>query len=322
MTHRNGVTLTEVLVAIFIMGIGLLSLLSLFPIGALNMAAAVKDERTANAARNAAAIAQLLNIRDDNNVFPCYTNTEHPSYPPTLLPFPSSGGPSYPVYVDPQGVASGSTRMGILSGVSPGFARVAPPTISTQKDRVYWTTVLDEMLFDDQGAAKLNPPVPGIGMVQREPRYSVAFLCQQVRAYTTNPPPTPYPMGTPPPYSSPHGVDLTIVVYSRRPNFTVAGVPVEEKCYQATFTAGSNLATLTWPAGTPTPAIRRGTWILDATVLGVPTPHGFFYRVANLTPLGSNTLELELQQNARASALSGVAVVMDSVAEVFYKGTN
>ena len=39
MTHRSGVTLTEVLVAIFIMGIGLLSILVLFPLGALTLGA-------------------------------------------------------------------------------------------------------------------------------------------------------------------------------------------------------------------------------------------------------------------------------------------
>src|SRR5579885_1848168 len=57
---RPGVTLTEVLVAIFIMGIGLLSLLVLFPLGALNMAQAIKDNRATQSCTNAYAAFQML----------------------------------------------------------------------------------------------------------------------------------------------------------------------------------------------------------------------------------------------------------------------
>jgi hypothetical protein len=42
------------------MGIGLLSLLTLFPLGALNMAQAIKDTRCAHAAANAAALARVV----------------------------------------------------------------------------------------------------------------------------------------------------------------------------------------------------------------------------------------------------------------------
>lgn len=57
--RRAGVTLVEVLVAIFIVGIGLLALLQLFPLGALEMAKAVKDDRTAAVAANAIALSQV-----------------------------------------------------------------------------------------------------------------------------------------------------------------------------------------------------------------------------------------------------------------------
>ena len=43
---QAGVTRTEVLVAIFLMGVGLLALLALFRLGALQMAQAIKDDRT------------------------------------------------------------------------------------------------------------------------------------------------------------------------------------------------------------------------------------------------------------------------------------
>ena len=54
---RTGLTLIEVLVSIFIMAIGLLALLTLFPLGALTMAQAIKDDRCAQSAYIAQALA-------------------------------------------------------------------------------------------------------------------------------------------------------------------------------------------------------------------------------------------------------------------------
>jgi len=47
MTQRPGVSLMEVLIAMFVMTIGLLGVLSLFPLGAVRMAQAMKDDRCA-----------------------------------------------------------------------------------------------------------------------------------------------------------------------------------------------------------------------------------------------------------------------------------
>jgi type II secretory pathway pseudopilin PulG len=60
MNRRTATTLTEVLVAIFIMGIGLMAILSLFPLGAAQMAQALKDQRSAEAAANASALARVI----------------------------------------------------------------------------------------------------------------------------------------------------------------------------------------------------------------------------------------------------------------------
>ena len=53
-----GVTLVEVLTALFVMGIGLLALLTLFPLGALTMAQAIKDDRAGAIADQATAFSQ------------------------------------------------------------------------------------------------------------------------------------------------------------------------------------------------------------------------------------------------------------------------
>lgn len=52
-TRHPGITLTEVLVALFVMAIGMIALLVMFPLGAQQIAQAIKDERSAQAANNA-----------------------------------------------------------------------------------------------------------------------------------------------------------------------------------------------------------------------------------------------------------------------------
>jgi hypothetical protein len=50
---RRGVSLTEVLVALFIMALGMIALLTLFPLGAMQIGQALKDDRTAQTADQA-----------------------------------------------------------------------------------------------------------------------------------------------------------------------------------------------------------------------------------------------------------------------------
>src|SRR4051812_30334878 len=101
MNNRPGVTLIEVLAAIFIMGIGMLALFTLFPLGALSMARAVRDDRAAVVAANASALATTFDLRNDALVSP-WLGIAPPTTPPTP-PWanPDPTGTGYPVYVDP-----------------------------------------------------------------------------------------------------------------------------------------------------------------------------------------------------------------------------
>lgn len=137
MTRRSGVTLVEVLVAIFVMALGLMALLTLFPLGALRMAQAIKDDRTKYAADNGQIIARVwwrdiwtdpttnhertyqaaLNLEpfigalDDNtapvtNSGPAGVPPFQPGPPtgaPALTVSPFSPLPSIPVFLDPVG---------------------------------------------------------------------------------------------------------------------------------------------------------------------------------------------------------------------------
>lgn len=119
MSRRAGVTLVEVLVAIFVMGIGMIALLTLFPIGMLRMGRAIHDQRSLDSERNAFSVALANNLGNDIDVVSDRTTPYNATTPsddlfqnplrnaavtgaPVLLdadPY----GESYPVFVDPIG---------------------------------------------------------------------------------------------------------------------------------------------------------------------------------------------------------------------------
>ncbi len=327
MRRRTAATLIEVLVAIFVMSIGLLALLTLFPLGALTMAQAIKDARTAQAAANAEAIAAVRGFRNDpllvapgggqdQFVDPNLLDT-----PPAEKVLPAPGdGPSYPIYVDPIGTQAflpGFSRWvggRPLGANQPGIPRRSvsfpPPPPLVQPLTLRWFTLLDDFTFDAQGGTG------GASVPAREGRYSWAYLLRRPRS------------------SVPSIVDLTVVVYSQRSlNLTPGLVPAGETAYAAEVPAGmTNVIALKPAPGEEKPAVRKGDWILDASI----TPddpaqlrvhgrvHGYFYRVVGVTDVGG-TVELELQTSLRAYP-NGVpypvtrVIVMEGVAEVFDKG--
>jgi hypothetical protein len=86
MTRRPGLSLVEVLVALFIMGLGAIAILTLFPLGALQMGQALKDDRTAQAAGQADGYMRWYwkhYVVDDNT-----TNYPNRSSPNPNLPNP------------------------------------------------------------------------------------------------------------------------------------------------------------------------------------------------------------------------------------------
>ncbi len=101
------------------MAIGLLALLTLFPLGAaMQMSKAIKDQRSAEEANNAMSIFKALDIANDSQL-----NT--PVFPP-LSPFqrPLAGlpvvrnGVSYPIYVYQWGAPSEVLPVGGLNSPS------------------------------------------------------------------------------------------------------------------------------------------------------------------------------------------------------------
>jgi hypothetical protein len=303
MIRRSGATLVEVLVAIFVTAIGLLALLALFPLGALTMDQAIKDARATQAAQNAAAIADALGIRQDPIVaFSPVLNADVFINPGTGVPQAGLSGPGYPVYVDPIG-ASISPTLGAVPAVSPGIPRRSTSFINGFADALRWFTLLDDIRFASSG----TPIAVAPGVFEREGRWSWAYLLRRPEAGARS------------------VVDASVVVYRSR---SLSGISGEVTYPNITFDPTTTLVTVPYGGAQVKPTVRKGGWILDATLTRtvgnavLPDPHGFFYRVVDVVDTSANSVTLELQTPPKVGALpnQGVLVVLDAVVEVFEMG--
>jgi prepilin-type N-terminal cleavage/methylation domain-containing protein len=308
MRARPGVTLLEVLIAIFIMGIGLLALLALFPLGAATMTQAMRDARLAEAGHNGKGVCFSQNIMHDGNVNPLYLSGA-PGSPPLL---PDWNGPSYPVYVDPIGVWY---ITGMSNQIAPNFPRIASSQTTNSASALRWCSLHDDYTFDNSGSA-INAATGGV--VERESRYTWAYLMKLPNVQT------------------PSVVDINLVVYQGR-NLQVPG---GETPYQVVSVPNPKTIVVAYNNGNK-PNIKRGGWILDVTSYNPNDPAlrplalkygpvaGTFYRVVDITDVNVGgvgpALEVELQSSQNISQNVVVPIknilVLDNVAEVFSIGT-
>jgi prepilin-type N-terminal cleavage/methylation domain-containing protein len=293
---RRGVTLIEVLTAIFIMGIGMLALLVLYPIGAMKMGQALKDDRCASSCIVADSIALAWNLRKDpiavgGNLATTFTSPFGPKGPQVntaALP----RGPSFGIYVDPYGYLVDPTKtVGLLAGVTPGLPRATFSVVNANPNLVTrWCTLLDDITFTVDGTPDLST-----GFAQRAEAFTWAWLLREPAAGSSD------------------VVDLTIVVYRKR-DTTLPPVGSTENTYRvaAGGTPGSNTVSIVG-----TPSLRPGQWVLDSSVAANGAVPGYFYRVVGYTTIGGVT-ELEFETNLKQQVTA--IAVLDSVAEVFERG--
>lgn len=284
-TKRAGITLLEVLVAIFIMGIGMLALLTLFPLGALSMARAVRDDRAATIAANAAALATAMDLRHDANVV-----TGFGRYAPT-----NPNAASNVVFVDPHQVLLGARPLGEFPAnagtTSHGIERVTATWATTMGLANQWFTLQDEIEFDTLGGAKGWQNAT----VNRPGTYSFGYLVRRPRQI------------------DPELIDLTVVVYAMRNNEVFEAEP--------TFHAnnmgapGGTSLTFTWTPPNK-PDIRKGAWVIDTTNDRTnQIVNGYIYRVENVTESAGNTLTLDLDRPLKANVTT-IAVLTKAIAVV------
>jgi prepilin-type N-terminal cleavage/methylation domain-containing protein len=299
---RPGVTLVEVMVTIFIMGLGMLALLTLFPVGALSIARALKDDRAANAAVNADGIGWAQNLRND----PQYTtsNGGATDYFTTSPAVTAGTGVSNGIFVDPLGVLGGvlPTTVGkypaATGATSSGLQRknMSLPnwtargnTALTQDLANRWCTLLDDIQFQNNGT-----PDQSSGGVVRYGAYTWAWLFREEVA------------GLPD-----RGIHCWVVVYRNR----VTSDANSEATFPVATVNTDNSLTIT---GTGL-NLKTGSWILDTTPASNSAVPGYFYRVVDWyvdTAAGQTTLQLETAPVGTPTVIT----LMDTVVEVFDRG--
>jgi len=314
MQRRTATTLVEVLVAIFVMGIGLLAILALYPLGAYRMAQAIQASRCASIAENCDAIDRIWHIRSNATLATPPVTTGNDLYlnPPGIPAISSTSlGASYPVFIDPSGylTASGTGSMSWLAANSAlRIPRVSVNFVQmSQNNALAWFSFLDEITFNKLALPDLT--LVGSPYLERDIRYSWAFLCQRPAASNTS------------------VVNLTTVIYNRRPLSLSGNVSLSEYAYggaNTIFDLTRNVVTVDFTGGT-LPPVRPGEWILDATLDTNNVPHGYFYRVVSINQVGLTTVELEVQTPFRAfppntTTMAGIVIVLEGVAEVFERG--
>jgi prepilin-type N-terminal cleavage/methylation domain-containing protein len=326
---RSGVTLIEVLVAIFVASIGLLALLALFPVGAISMKQALRDSRCALTAANAMALFKTKNIARDSALSGTTSNPFTDGYSRLTEQLGerlarSGDVVSYPVYVDPLGatvktinaLGTGSHLPVYLEAQANKYPRILrsgvsfiQPSLISPPQSIFslyekWFSLLDDISFDPTIPGQ--PSSDGVSFV-RDPRYTFAYMLRQ------------------PSVQYPSLIDVTIVVYAGRAINSSMASYEETPCNNVVF----NGTTAIVPYGTANvqpqrPNIKPGGWILDATMPDSSTstlvPQGYFYRVIEVVDDGA-TLTLELQTPVRQNTNQGMAIFLDNVAEVFEKGT-
>jgi hypothetical protein len=276
----------EVLIAIFVMAVGMLALLTLFPLGALSMAQSLQHDRAAAAANLAAEYAQAMDLRHDPGVTPAFT-----APPPGYTGPPANpSGPSWPVFVDGFGGLVNPKPLGAARPSTPGISRVRPSYAPTLQQTARWFSLPDDLSFAPDAT-------PADGRVQREGRYTWAYLLCRPRA------------------SDPAVVDLTVVVYSGRSTQVSSG----ETTYAAAGVKGDSGLVLTYTPAQGKPALRRNAWVVDVTFDATQrVTQGNFYRIVNVAEVDGQTLSLESERPLEADV--NAVVVLDSAVEVLKIG--
>ncbi|MFO0878762.1 MAG: hypothetical protein U0840_15580 [Gemmataceae bacterium] len=303
--QRPGISLLEVLTAIFIMGVGMLALLTLFPLGALSMARAIRDDRAAHIAANAAALASALDFRNDatiTNEFTAVTNPNAASHPLLIDPamvirFQGQADPPAPPlkYVGRSTSAAPFNSVGIKR-VAPGITKSSGSVTQALANR--WFTFNDEIEFDTFGGAKQNT-TGSINYVNRPGTYTWAYLLRRPR--NTNA----------------ELAELTVIVYSQRD--TDNSDP--ERVYQVSSggALSSTSVEIQWSGDRPD--LRKGRWILDTTQPTGQPVTGLCYRVENVTDTASDKMMIELDRPIRVAAMKLVTEMPSAIA-VVERGTS
>ncbi|HXD86014.1 MAG TPA: hypothetical protein VN641_05955 [Urbifossiella sp.] len=321
---RRGMSMAEVLVALFIMALGVIAILTLFPVGMLQIGQALKDDRTAQCAAQADSFMRaywkqfVVQKQAPGDANMDFTNPGCAFFNPDAgsggnphgLPPTPPGSPSYPVVFDPMGYASSwgpNTSPSFQFWV--GNVNVPRRPLINIASPLRTCSIMDGMDYNaNNGAANV---------IDRELRYNWLWVLQR-------------PQGTLPTENT---ASMTIVVFDKRSFIYVP--PGAENAFTSLTPAangngGAGSTSVSFPTGTQL-GVQKGGWIADMTVLPPNVAGGRgtvlnanFYRVVSVTDNGV-TVDVELQQPIQDTAASPLPsesrtwVVMANVSEVFVR---
>ena len=310
-TRRGGLTLTEVLVTLLILSIGLLSVLTLFPLGAVNMGRAVRDDRSYQCARSLEGTFRAywkpeIVEKAGNGDIPLFSALETPG---GGLPRANPNEWSYPVVVDPWGYIARQPPPSNNPGTLPdwiGDTRTNVPRRTmmalfglNQAHILSGVSLKDTVGYDEN--LRLT--------ADREYRYNAMVIIQR------------------PLNRDRYAAYLTVVAFDNRP-FLFAPAGSEIVYNSATFFPGTTTITVDLPSANVD--VKPGKWVMDVSV-NPPgnTParplirHANLYQVVSVTPQGPSQTILEVQppvqtptDNNRAQ-YNGTLVALDGVSGVY-----
>jgi len=303
--RRPGLSLTEVLVTLFVVAIGLISLMTLFPVGAMQMGQALRDDRirqTANQADGMTRIWWQMEVVERPGMEDAFfTAMDNPggSLPPRA---PTDSGPSYPVFLDPIGwqARSPATQNWMTGATNSLPRRSARPLGNSLQLTARACSLMDDITFNPNGTPDTTSGTASPGSLVREGAYNWCAVIQR------------------PVNSNRYTADLKICVFHTKglygghiPGLNQTGSEAILSGLQLNAaTAGTTQIDVQLPASAL--ALRSGSWILDGSNATVAN----FYRIQSITEIvaGSRTiLELDTPLKSNASQI----YVIKGLAEVF-----
>jgi hypothetical protein len=272
--RRPGLSLLEVIVALFVMALGMISLLTLFPLGAIQMGQALRNARAAETAMQADTHMRLWWQRDvverPGNEDPAFAVLDNPgSGLPAFAP-PFDGNPSYPVAIDPigwQARVSLPSRFSFAQSFGGLVPRRTMNWIATSPNPSAFSfrtaTMMDDISFNEVGVPDTNASGTLPNIVVRQGRYNWAAVIQR------------------PVNANRYVADLKILVFDGR---SPGIAPLDgELILNATGPAARGTSQLVLNVGaTPPEYLRAGNWIMDGTLTNTGIRNAFWYRIQTI----------------------------------------